>query len=145
VKKAILFTPVLAPLLLNRPMCNAITGVAAIHLTLVATGLPGWQCPIRYGMGLPCPGCGLSRAIKALVSGHVAEAIAIHAFAPLALGVLMLILFTVLGSLTQHSRMIQRIQKIESTGVSAILVVVFMLYWLARLLFFREALYQLVM
>jgi hypothetical protein len=145
VKKTILFTPVLAPLLLNRSMCNAIAGVAAVHMTLVATGLPGWQCPMRYGLGVPCPGCGLSRAVKALVSGNMGQAIAIHAFAPISLGVLVLILYSVLGSRNQQNRMIQHVQQIEKLGVSAILVVVFMLYWLMRLLFFREALYNLVM
>jgi lysylphosphatidylglycerol synthetase-like protein (DUF2156 family) len=126
-------------------MCNAIAGVAAVHMTLVATGLPGWQCPMRYGLGVPCPGCGLSRAVKALVSGNVGQAIAIHAFAPISLGVLVLILYSVLGSRNQQNRMIQHVQQIEKLGVSAILVVVFMLYWLMRLLFFREALYNLVM
>jgi Protein of unknown function (DUF2752) len=145
VKKSIAFTPVLAPLLSNRPMCNAIAGVAAIHMTLVATGLPSWQCPMRYGLGVPCPGCGLSRSIKALVSGHVEQAIAIHAFAPLALGTLGLILCTVLGSRSQRNRLAQTIRQIENVGVSVILLVAFLLYWLVRLLFFREALYQLVM
>jgi Protein of unknown function (DUF2752) len=135
VKKTIVFTPVLAPLLLNRPMCSAIAGVAAVHLTLVATGLPGWQCPLRYSLGVPCPGCGLSRAVKALVSGHVEQSIAIHAFAPIALGVLMLILLTVLQPRTQQKRMIQQIRQIEQLGVSTILIVVFMMYWLVRLLF----------
>jgi Protein of unknown function (DUF2752) len=145
VKKTILFTPVLAPLLLNRSMCNTIAGVAAVHMTLVATGLPGWQCPMRYGLGIPCPGCGLSRAIKALVSGHVAEAIAIHAFAPIALGVLALILCAVLGSRSQRNRLAQRIWQIEQVGISIMLSGTFLLYWLIRLLFFREALYNLVM
>lgn len=126
-------------------MCNAIAGVAAVHMTLVVTGLPGWQCPMRYGLGVPCPGCGLSRGIKALVSGHVEQAIAIHAFAPIALGVLALILCTVLGPRTQKNQIIQQVRQLEETGISTLLAVAFMLYWLIRLLFFREALYDLVM
>jgi Protein of unknown function (DUF2752) len=137
--------PVLAPLLLNRPMCNAIAGVAAVHMTLVATGLPGWQCPMRYGVGVPCPGCGLSRAIKALVSGDVAQAIAIHAFAPIALGVLALILCTVLGTRTQRNQIAHYVRQIEQFGISTLLLIAFPLYWLIRLLFFREALYNVVM
>jgi Protein of unknown function (DUF2752) len=126
-------------------MCKAIAGVAAVHMTLVATGLPGWQCPMRYGIGVPCPGCGLSRAIKALVSGHVQQAISIHAFAPVALGVLALILCTVLGSRSYQSQIARHVRQIEKLGVSTVLVVTFVLYWLTRLLFFREALYNLVM
>lgn len=126
-------------------MCKAITGVAAVHMTLVATGLPGWQCPMRYGIGVPCPGCGLSRAIKVLVSGHVQQAISIHAFAPIALGVLALILCTVLGSRSHQNQIARQVRHIEKLGVSTILVVAFLLYWMVRLLFFREALYKLVM
>jgi Protein of unknown function (DUF2752) len=126
-------------------MCRAIAGVATVHMTLVATGLPGWQCPMRYGLGLPCPGCGLSRAIKALFSGNVEQAIAIHAFAPIALIVLALIFFTVLGARSQRNRIAQLVQKIEKVGISSILLVAFLLYWLVRLLFFREALYNFVM
>jgi hypothetical protein len=145
VKRTIIFQPVLAPLLSNRPMCNAIAGVAAVHMTLVATGLPSWQCPMRYGLGVPCPGCGLSRAVKALVSGHVEQAIAIHAFAPVALGVLLLISYTVLGRRSQKNQIIQQVRRLEKTGISTLLAGAFILYWLIRLLFFREALYDLVM
>jgi len=48
-----------------------------------------WSCPLRRLTGLPCPGCGLSRACAALSRGDVREALAVHAFAlalpPLAL------------------------------------------------------------
>ena len=27
----------------------------------------GWNCPIKYLIGVPCPGCGLSRALAALL------------------------------------------------------------------------------
>ena len=27
----------------------------------------GWNCPIKYLTGVPCPGCGLSRALAALL------------------------------------------------------------------------------
>ena len=27
----------------------------------------GWNCPVKYLTGVPCPGCGLSRALAALL------------------------------------------------------------------------------
>ncbi|HOU91867.1 MAG TPA: DUF2752 domain-containing protein [Polyangiaceae bacterium] len=41
-------------------------------------------CPLAGLLGVPCPGCGLTRATWALVTGHVAEAIALHPFVLLA-------------------------------------------------------------
>ncbi|WP_207662140.1 DUF2752 domain-containing protein [Clostridium sp. AM58-1XD] len=35
-------------------------------------------CPIRYVTGIPCPGCGMTRAFLSLLSGHVREAFSYH-------------------------------------------------------------------
>lgn len=43
-------------------------------------------CPFRGLTGLPCPLCGLTRAMFLLAKGHVAEALALHPFSPLAAG-----------------------------------------------------------
>lgn len=42
----------------------------------VATGFP--LCPSAAVLGLPCPGCGLTRATLALMHGNFAEAFAMH-------------------------------------------------------------------
>jgi hypothetical protein len=52
----------------------------------VAAVLP--LCPLANLTGWPCPSCGLTRAVLALVQGDVAGALALH---PLALPVLMLL------------------------------------------------------
>jgi hypothetical protein len=42
----------------------------------VQAGLaPRLVCPLKLATGLPCIGCGATRALAALVSGHVAEAL----------------------------------------------------------------------
>ncbi len=35
-------------------------------------------CPVALGLHQPCPGCGLTRASKSLLSGHFADAYAFH-------------------------------------------------------------------
>ncbi len=140
------FTPVLTPLLSNRTLCRAITGFSVVHLAIVSLGLPSWPCPIRHGLGLPCPGCGLTRAIKALGAGDWQQAMVIHAFAPLAAVVLILIGYISIAPVSHWRWILQRCKLAEQkTGLSALVVVLFIVYWLIRLLFFREAFYHWVL
>lgn len=41
-------------------------------------------CPLRAVTGIPCPSCGITRALAHLERGHWAEAVRLHPFAPLA-------------------------------------------------------------
>ena len=38
----------------------------------------GWNCPIKYLTGVPCPGCGLSRALAALLRLDFRTALRFH-------------------------------------------------------------------
>ena len=137
---------ILSSLLENRIICLSITGITSVHLTLVAFGLPSWQCPIRHNLGIPCPGCGLSRGIYQLLQGHWQNGITIHAFSPLVLlGILIII---IAGLLPNKSRiwLTDKVQFIEQkTGITFIFISSLFLYWLVRLLFFPKILYSLVM
>lgn len=41
-------------------------------------------CPVRLGIGLPCPGCGVTRAFSFMAHGEFGRAIQFNAIAPLA-------------------------------------------------------------
>jgi hypothetical protein len=63
--------------------------VGAAGLALVALWSPpddpvSSLCLTRRALGLPCPGCGLTRAVAQLVQGNFARAVALHPLAPLA-------------------------------------------------------------
>ena len=143
---SILFEPTLSSLLKNRATCAAISGAITLHLTLVASGIPSWQSPMRSGFGIPCPGCGLSRAINELIRGNWHDAILIHAFAPL---VIMVILLIFVNSLIPNSYRLSLINKLEiierSTGITNFILFSLIGYWLIRLFFFTESLYFWVM
>lgn len=50
---------------------------------------PVWiVCPFRLLTGLPCPLCGMTRGLAALLRGRGQDAIAFHLFSPIALTVL---------------------------------------------------------
>jgi hypothetical protein len=47
-------------------------------------------CPLRRFLGLPCPGCGMTRALAHLARGEWREALTFHPLAPLVAGELAL-------------------------------------------------------
>lgn len=55
--------------------------LAALAVRWIAAAPP--TCAMRTLLGVPCPGCGTTRALAALMEGHLAEALALHPLAPL--------------------------------------------------------------
>ena len=84
-------TPILSQILESRTTGALIVGAAIAHGGLALMGLPSWTCPVRHTLGIPCPGCGLSRAMGALMHGDIETALTFHAFAPVFLISLILI------------------------------------------------------
>ncbi len=143
---SLLFTPTLSALLKNRPACLAVSGATMLHLTLMSLGLPSWQCPLRYGLNIPCPGCGLSRSVAALAHGHWHDAVNIHAFFPLMMAAILLILVASFLTDTARLSLANRLENVEvDFGITNFILVAFVIYWLVRLLFFSSILYRLVM
>jgi hypothetical protein len=137
---------VFSSLLQDRGMGMAIISAAFIHTVLAISGLPSWYCPIREHLKFPCPGCGLSRSMTALLHGEWKTSLTIHAFGPF-----ILLAFGLLGIVTllPKSQRIQHIKRVKSfeekTGLTAIILIGLVLYWLTRILFFREFFFGLVM
>ncbi len=143
--KAGISTPLLAPLMANRPTGWFIVGYGGLQTLLTAFHLPGWPCPFLQVTGIPCPGCGFSRAIVALLSGDWSTALTFHAFAPLLLLALALLAAAVLLPDRPRRWLIGWIERVENrTGLTAVLLVGLILYWLARLLFIPEVYINLI-
>jgi hypothetical protein len=140
------FNPILAPILAHRPTSAIIFGAAVLHAGLVMSGLPSWICPLRELWGIPCPGCGLSRAITALVRGDWQTSFTFHLFAPFFLLALILMAWVTFLPGPQQQWLISRVETIERrTGIVAILLISLVVYWLARLIILREAFVNLIM
>ncbi|MBD1842522.1 DUF2752 domain-containing protein [Cyanobacteria bacterium FACHB-63] len=136
----------LASLVRSHQLCVILAATAALHFGLILLGLPGWQCPIRAGLGIPCPGCGLSRATLELLQGHFDHALRIHAFAPIAVGVGGFVLAAIVLPKSSRIELVRIVDRIERrTGITIVLLSSFLVYWLIRLFFFTKEFYRLVL
>ena len=130
-----LFEPALAPLLGERRAMLLLLAASALQVGLVATGLPGWPCPVKTFLGILCPGCGLSTAVVYLLQGKWENALRSHAFAPLFLfGFVLAAVVTALPGDT-HRQAVSGVARLERrTGIVAFLLLGLVAYWVLRLL-----------
>ena len=122
-----------------------VAGTAGAQIALVSLNLPGWDCPILRVTGIPCPGCGLTRAVILLLRGDLRASLRFHAFAPMVLlaAVALILVLLLPRSITQPA--ISKLELLEQqTGFTVIILVGLILYWLARLLFLQTAFVQLI-
>lgn len=63
-------------------------------------------CPLRAVTGIPCPSCGLTRALAQLERGHLAEALKFHPFSPLILFLALTLFILLLLELATHKSII---------------------------------------
>lgn len=77
-----------------------ILGVGGLLAAALAVPWRG-ECGFRYALGAPCPGCGMTRALLALLEGRVGESLLLHPLAlPLALGTAVLVAMAVREGVT---------------------------------------------
>ena len=143
--QATLFRPILSTILRDRRLGTVVFGVALLQLFLGLFGLPGWTCPVFHTFGIPCPGCGMTRATVFLFRGNWKEAMTMHAFAPIFLVGLAVVAFCTVGPRRQIDRVIAGTERLERhTGITTILLAGLILYWVTRLLLLQTAFVRLI-
>lgn len=129
-----IFTPLLTPILTNPTTGWAIMGAAAAHLCLVSANLPSWQCPFLHVLGIPCPGCGLSRAISALIRNDWQTSIQYHALASFFLiGLVFISIITIMPHKQRQKALTYLAWLEKKTGFVTVYLIALVVYWLARL------------
>ncbi len=109
-------------------------GAGALLLGLHLAGLPGWACPFKSLLGIPCPGCGLTTAMGQLLHGQLSQALQTHAFAPLFLFALVVMTVVIALPERQHKSAVGWIAKFEGrTGMTAWALAALLVYWGLRL------------
>jgi hypothetical protein len=63
-------------------------------------------CPLRAVTGIPCPSCGLTRALAHLERGHLVEALKFHPFSPLIFFLALVLFMLLLLELVTHKGII---------------------------------------
>lgn len=135
----------ISPVLRDRRFTAALVGATGLHVALVSLSLPSWECPFFRLTGVPCPGCGLSRAVLLLLKGNVGAAVRYHAFAPIFVLAFIALLLSILLPKSIIQPAIARAELTErKTGLTALILAGLILYWLARLLFLQAAFVQLI-
>jgi hypothetical protein len=66
-------------LIANALLASALLACAALLLYPPTQSSLYHACPIREFLGIDCPGCGATRALAALLRGHIVEALRLNA------------------------------------------------------------------
>ena len=137
--------PVAFPLLRDRKMTLLLLAVGALIFVLFAFGVSVWPCPLLHTLGIPCPGCGLTRATYFLLHGDIRTSLTYHAFAPFfLLGAFGMAAGALLPE-KMRSPALRTLEKFERrTGALYVFSIALILYWLARLVFLNASYVQLM-
>ena len=128
------YAPTFSSLLQNRSEILVIVGAGGLNLGLALAGLPGWACPIKSTLGIPCPGCGLTTACVQLLKGQPGSALQTHAFAPIFLFAFFVMLAVILLPKNQRDATALWVARFEQrTGVTSLVLTGLILYWGFRL------------
>lgn len=125
--------PVLAPLVASRGLAGLMLAAAAVQAGLTFSGYGLWSCPVQSTLGLPCPGCGISRGLVSLITGHWQAAVHLHSFSPFVLAALIITGVCSLLPERSHHRAVNIIAGVEkSTGISFMIIIGMLAVWVFR-------------
>ena len=123
-----------ASMLRERAICAGLFGAAIILVTANIYGLSIWPCSFHAMTGKPCPACGLTRGMSALVHGDVARAVGWNAFTPAFAFAAALMLVTNLLPSAPRLRLVAWVDRVERrTGIVVILMAIFVIYGVWRM------------
>ena len=119
----------------DRRTAAIIVGAGVLHVGLSMAGFSLWSCPFRAATGVPCPGCGLTRATLELLRGDLSGSLQTHAFAPIFLGALVFMSVTLFLPERYRQSLLSALHNCEErTGFTAWVLFGLMLYWAVRLM-----------
>jgi hypothetical protein len=129
------YAPAFSTLLQSRREGLIIVGAGVLHLGLSIAGLFSWECPILAATGMPCPGCGLTRASMQLLHGNIVPSLRTHAFAPIFLLAFAVMFLALILPEKYRQFLLSSVRQLETrSGLTSFLLFGLMAYWLVRLM-----------
>lgn len=127
-------SPAFSSLLANRRDLMFVAAFGVLHIGFSMAGITFWNCPIRAATGVPCPGCGLTRASLELLHGDVSASFQTHAFASVALATVFLMLLIFILPESLREKWVTAIRNFETRSGSTAWIISFLFfYWAIRL------------
>ncbi len=131
--------PVMATLLRMPRFCWLLLLLAVIQVSLSVAGWHLFQCPLMQAFRVPCPGCGLTRATRLFATGEFMAAVQMHLFAPIALLTLAFLLGGSILPPAWREVLARQVEGLErKTGISQLLFMLLLIYWIVRLVFLPD-------
>lgn len=114
------------------PLTSAVFAVSALRSP---SELPGIVlCPFRAVTGLPCPGCGMTRAFCALGHGDLSGAFGYNALAPFVFAAALLVWAHALATVLKLERPRAALERLKPTQRAAgFMLAVTLAWWVVRL------------
>ena len=128
------FTPLLRPLLHGRWPSLSLAAIGLTQIGLTMHHVSAWPCPFFHLTGIPCPGCGATRACVALLRGQWAQSLRMHALGSIFLIVIVLLLIGGVLPGRYRGAFAAAVEWFERrTAAGYLFFVLLLLYWIARL------------
>lgn len=114
------------------PLTSAVFAASALWRPSELPGLV--LCPFRALTGLPCPGCGMTRAFCALGHGELSQAFGFNALGPFVFAAALLVWAHALATLLRLDATRSALERLRPTERAArLMLALTLLWWAARL------------
>lgn len=114
------------------PLASAVFAVSALWRPADLPGLV--LCPFRAVTGLPCPGCGMTRAFCALGHGDLSGAFGYNALAPFVFAAALLVWAHALATVLKLDSARAALERLKPTQRAAsFMLAVTLVWWVVRL------------
>lgn len=126
--------PWLAALMEDVTLCRVIVGLCAALGAASILHLSLWPCFFHALTGLPCPGCGMTRAVSALLQGDWHRAMRYHPLSPAYVVFGTLLTLSAVSTPALRRTLISAVQTLErKTALPAFIVLATVIFGLLRM------------
>jgi hypothetical protein len=134
--RKLIFKPVFGPVIRDRRTSVGMATLAGVQIVAALLHVRTIGCPMLQGTGVPCPGCGLSRACGALLRGDLRAWVGLHLFAPLFIIAAGVLVVSILLPAGRREALANWMEAVEARlGVVPLTFTALTIYWMTRLFY----------